>query len=187
MCKQRATYCWKALNEGYNYPSDLIAIGGLHAKLCASKVAKVPSTRISRLSFGSFGTKKAIWMWPLWRATEYTIRGKVVVSPKSELWWILWIRGCSWLVLAPKMFKLCTNHFELILCKFVWVIEACQFFLIPSRNSNTPLYPSKCCELGNTPNFLFFHYFQFGTHIWILQGLGARQYPWLNGTYHHFY
>jgi hypothetical protein len=26
--------------------------------------------------------QKAIWMWPLWRGTKYTIRGKVVASPK---------------------------------------------------------------------------------------------------------
>jgi hypothetical protein len=31
--------------------------------------------------------------------------------------------------------------------------EACQFFLVLSRSSNTPLYPSKCCELGSGPKF----------------------------------
>jgi hypothetical protein len=25
----------------------------------------------------------AIWMWPLWRGTKYTIRGKVVAFPPS--------------------------------------------------------------------------------------------------------
>ncbi len=30
--------------------------------------------------------QKAIWMWPLWAAIEYTIKGKVVASPKSGLW-----------------------------------------------------------------------------------------------------
>jgi hypothetical protein len=30
--------------------------------------------------------RKAIWMWVPWRVTEYTIRGKVVASPKSRLW-----------------------------------------------------------------------------------------------------
>jgi hypothetical protein len=50
--------------------------------------------------------------------------------------------NCPWLVLALKMFQLCTNHFVLVLCKFVWVSEACHFVLIPSRSSNTPFYPS---------------------------------------------
>jgi hypothetical protein len=27
--------------------------------------------------------KNAIWMWVLWRGVEYTIRGKVMASPKS--------------------------------------------------------------------------------------------------------
>ncbi len=53
--------------------------------------------------------QNAIWMWPSWKGTEYKIRGKVVVSPKSKPWWILWVRGCLWLVLAPKVLKLCTN------------------------------------------------------------------------------
>jgi hypothetical protein len=30
--------------------------------------------------------RKVIWMWALWRAAEYTIRGKVVASPKSGPW-----------------------------------------------------------------------------------------------------
>jgi len=30
--------------------------------------------------------RKAIWMWALWRGPEYTIRGKVVASPKSGPW-----------------------------------------------------------------------------------------------------
>ncbi len=51
--------------------------------------------------------------------------------------------SCPWFVLAPKVLQLCTNHLVLVLCKFVWVVEACQFFLVPSRSSNTPLYPSK--------------------------------------------
>jgi hypothetical protein len=77
--RQRATYHWNALNEGYNFALDLIAIRGLQRKLCTAKIAGVPG-------------QKTIWMWPLWRATKYTIRGKVVVSPKSGPWWILCVR-----------------------------------------------------------------------------------------------
>jgi hypothetical protein len=42
--------------------------------------------------------QKAIWMWPPWRGAEYTIRGKVMVSPKSGSWWVLFVhvaRGLS--------------------------------------------------------------------------------------------
>jgi hypothetical protein len=50
-------HCWKVLDEGYNFSLDLIVIGGLHKKLCALKVIKVPGVAISRLPLGNPGTK----------------------------------------------------------------------------------------------------------------------------------
>jgi hypothetical protein len=44
--KWHAMYRWKALNEGYNFSSDLISIGGLHTKLWAFKVTRVPTLGI---------------------------------------------------------------------------------------------------------------------------------------------
>jgi hypothetical protein len=67
------TYYYKALDEGYNFALNLILIRGLHTKLWGPKVVGVPR-------------QNAIWMWALWRGTKYTIRGKVVASPKSRLW-----------------------------------------------------------------------------------------------------
>jgi hypothetical protein len=32
-CRWRATYRWKAFNEGYNFALDLTSIKGLHTKL----------------------------------------------------------------------------------------------------------------------------------------------------------
>jgi hypothetical protein len=88
---------------------------------------------------------------------------QVVVSPVCPC--------CPWFVLAPKVFQLCTNHLVWVLCRPVWMSEACQFFLVPSRSSNTPLYPSKCCELRNVPRLLPFSLFYTWTHIWVLQGI----------------
>jgi hypothetical protein len=48
---------------------------------------------------------------------------------------------CPWLILAPRVFQQCTNHFVWVVCRLVWVSEACQLFLVPSRSSNMPLYP----------------------------------------------
>jgi len=79
------TYRWKALDESYNFALDHISIGGLLAKLWGSKVAKVLTDAISRLIRES-QERKSIWMWVLWPATKYTIRGKVVASPKSGPW-----------------------------------------------------------------------------------------------------
>jgi hypothetical protein len=51
----RDTYCWKALDESYNFALDRIAIRGLLVKLWGSKVAGVPFGAISRLPLGSPG------------------------------------------------------------------------------------------------------------------------------------
>jgi len=48
------------------------------------KVVKVPTLVISGLPFGSLG-KKCHLDGALWRGTKYTVRGKVVASPKPEL------------------------------------------------------------------------------------------------------
>ncbi len=80
---------------------------------------------------------------------------------------------CSWLVLAPKVLQLRINHLVWVLCKPMWVSEACQLFLVPSRSSNTPLYPLKCCELRSVPWLLLLSLFSTWTHIWIFQGVGS--------------
>jgi hypothetical protein len=59
VCRWSATHRWKALDEGYNFGLDLIAIRGLHRKLCTLKVVGVPIVGIS----GVLG-QKAIWIWP---------------------------------------------------------------------------------------------------------------------------
>jgi hypothetical protein len=79
------TYRSKTLDKGYNFALDLIAIEGLHKKLCASKVAGVPDVGISGLPLGSPRIKSHLHVAP-WRVAEYTIRGKVVASPKSRPW-----------------------------------------------------------------------------------------------------
>jgi hypothetical protein len=117
MCRWHVTYYWKSLDKGYNFPSYLISIRGLHAKLWAPKVTRVPTMGILRLPLGSLRGQNAIWMLVSWSATEYTIGGKVVVSPKFKPWWILWVRIYSWLILTPKMFQLWTNQLV------VWFVQ----------------------------------------------------------------
>jgi hypothetical protein len=55
-CRKRATYCWKALDESYNFASDRITIRALHKKLCALKVPGVPTGGILGLPRGSPGS-----------------------------------------------------------------------------------------------------------------------------------
>jgi hypothetical protein len=66
-----ATCRWKALDECYNFDSDLIPIGGLHKKLWSCKVAWVLTIAISGLSFGSPGTKSHSDATPMKRCRVY--------------------------------------------------------------------------------------------------------------------
>jgi hypothetical protein len=75
-------------------------------------------------NFGNFGTpnlrvprQNDIWVLASWPCTKNTIKGKVVASPKSEPWWVLWVYVCPWLVVAPKVFQLCTNQL------IVWFVQ----------------------------------------------------------------
>jgi hypothetical protein len=124
-CRQRATYRWKDLNEGYNFASDLITIRGLHRKLCALKVAGVPVVGISGFPFGSSRTKNHLDVAPVERRIVY-YQGESGGFPQVWAMVSLVCPGYPWLVLAPKVLQLCTNHFVLVLCKLVWVIEASQ-------------------------------------------------------------
>jgi hypothetical protein len=56
-CRWCATYCWKSLDEGYNFVLDLIPIKGLHKTLWPRKVVGVPILGISGLPLGSPETK----------------------------------------------------------------------------------------------------------------------------------
>jgi len=46
----------------------------------------VPNVGISRLPFGNPGTKCHLDVGLVEKGIEYTIKGKVMVSPKSRLW-----------------------------------------------------------------------------------------------------
>jgi hypothetical protein len=141
-CRWCATYRWKALDKGYNFALDIISIGGLHTKLWCFKVAGVSTLTISGLSLGSPKTKSHLDVGPVERQRVY-YKGEGGGFP--QVWAVVSLMSpsCLWFVLAPKVLQLCTNHFVLVLCRSVWVSKACQICLVPSRSSNTPLYPFK--------------------------------------------
>jgi len=130
-CRWHATYHWKALDKGYNFALDLISIRGSQAKLWRPKFAGVPTLAISGLPLGSPGTKSHLDVGPVERCIIY-YKGEGVgflqVRPMVNLVCLC----CSWFVLAPKVLQLCTNHLMLVLCRSLWVSEACQLFLVPS-------------------------------------------------------
>jgi hypothetical protein len=89
--RQRVTYRWKALDEGYNFSLNLIAIGGLHKKLCALKVAGIPTITISGLPLVSLGTKSHLDVAPVEGCKVY-YKGEGGGFPKSGPWWVLCVR-----------------------------------------------------------------------------------------------
>jgi hypothetical protein len=51
------TYCWKDLDKGYNFPLDLLSIGGQHTKLWDPKIMGILNLAILKLPFGNLETK----------------------------------------------------------------------------------------------------------------------------------
>jgi hypothetical protein len=154
-CRQRATYCWNAFDENYNFVSDHTLIRGLLAKLWGSKVARDPA-----LDVGSVASHRVYY------------KGEGGGFPQVRAVVSLVCACCPWFVLTQRVFQLCTNHLVWVVCRLVWMSEACQLFLVPSRSSNTPLYPSKCCELGSMPRLLL-PLFSTWAHIWVFWRVGS--------------
>jgi hypothetical protein len=95
-----------------------------------------------------------IWVLVPWPSTKYTIKGKVVVSLKSGLWWVLWVHVCPWFIDAPKCSNYALTNLLFGLCRSVWISEL--FVNLPSpipELQHAPL-PLKCCEPGNAPQLL---------------------------------
>jgi hypothetical protein len=152
-CRWCVTYHWKPLDEGYNFALDRISIRGLHTKLWAPKVVGISTLGISRLPLGSPKTKSHLDVSPVARHKVY-YKGEGGGFRKSRPWWVLWVYGCIWLVLAPKMLQLCTNQ---VIVWFVQVrVSDWLLVILPNpilKLQHTPL-PPKCYEPKNAPQFL---------------------------------
>jgi len=109
-----ATYCWKTLDESYNFALDRTSIRGLLAKLWGSKVAGVLVGGISGLPFGSPGKKSHLDVASVESCRVY-YKGEGGGFPQVRTVVSLVCLCCSWLVLTPRVLQLCTNH-------FVWVV-----------------------------------------------------------------
>jgi hypothetical protein len=132
-CMGHATYLWKALDDSYNFASYHISIWGLLAKLWGSKVARVPTGAIpgekNHLDVGSMASHRVYY------------KGEGGGFPRVRAMVSVVCPCCLWLVLAPKVLQLCTDHFVWFVCRPMWVSEACQLFLVPSRSSTHPSTP----------------------------------------------
>ncbi len=77
-------------------------IEGLHAKLCALKVARVPIGGISRLPLGSPGTKSHLDVALVERCRVY-YKGEGGKFPQVWVVVNLVCSNCPWFVLTPKV------------------------------------------------------------------------------------
>jgi len=127
MYRWRVKYYWKALDKGYNFASDLTWIGGLHTKLWPSKIMRV-------IILGKWHLGAS----PVAKHKEY-YKGKVVASPKSGPWWVLWVCVCPWFVRAPKCSSYTLTNLLFDLCRFVWVINL--LINLPSPRPRAPTRP----------------------------------------------
>jgi hypothetical protein len=73
-------------------------------------------------SRGNLGTKWHLSASLMVRHKIYYKR-KVVASPKSGPWWVLWIRVCPWFVRAPECSNYALTYLLFGLCRSVKVIE----------------------------------------------------------------
>ncbi len=129
---------------------------------------------ISGLPLGSPGTKSHLDVGPVERCKVY-YKGEGGGFPQVRAVVSLVCPCCLWLVLAPKVLQLCTNHLMLVLCRFVRVDKVCQLFLVPSRSSSTPLYPSKVLRAREHALIPYsFVVFYLGLTFESLKELGVR-------------
>jgi hypothetical protein len=115
-CRERTTYCWKGLDETYNFALDRIAIQGLLAKLWGSKVPGVPFGAISGLPLGSPGKNNHLDVASMESCRVY-YKGEGGGFPQVRAVVSLVCPCCPWLVLAPRVLQLCTNHFVWVVCR----------------------------------------------------------------------
>jgi hypothetical protein len=120
-CKGRVTYRWKALDETYNFSLNRTSIEGLLTKLWGSKIAGVPTSGISRLPLGSPGKNSHLDVTSVESCRVY-YKGESGGFPQVRAVVSLVCLCCPWLVLAPKVLQLCTNHFVWVVCSLCeWV------------------------------------------------------------------
>jgi len=132
---------------------DLILIGGLHTKLWAPKVAKVPTLEISGLPLGSFKTKWHLVVGPLARHRVY-YKGEGGGFPQIRVVVSLMSLCYSWLIRAPKCSYYALTNLLFGLCKSMWIIELLVNLSNPILEFQHTFLPPKCCEPRSMPQLL---------------------------------
>ncbi len=98
-----ATYCWRDLDEVTTLLQTSLQLEVYTKSYKHSQWWESQFWEFQDSQLGS-PRKNDIWVQLMCLVTKNTMKGKVVASPKSRLWWILWVYICPWFVCAPKMF-----------------------------------------------------------------------------------
>jgi hypothetical protein len=121
----------------------------------AHKVIGVQTLGISKLPFGSLETKCHLNVGLVERhKVYYKGEGGDFHQVRAVMGLVSWVRVCSWLVLAPKVLKLCINQLV------VWIVQVrvsnwcLSLFLVPIPKLQHPVLPPKCYEPGSLPQLL---------------------------------
>jgi hypothetical protein len=114
--------------------------------------------------------------------TKWDLGARLVTRHRGGRWWLLPSLGrgksCE-SVFAHGLFEhqklsgYALTNLLFGLCMSVRVIDWLSFFLIPSWNSNTPLYPWSAASHGVRPNSFSFRYLHLWTCIWVHKKLGC--------------
>jgi hypothetical protein len=109
LCKWRATYRWKAFDEGYNFALDCISIRGFHAKLWGPKVVGIPTLAISGLPLGSPRTKYHL---DVGLVGSHRVYYKGEGGGFAQVWAVVGLVSPNLPVprLCTKVLQLCTNQ-----------------------------------------------------------------------------
>jgi hypothetical protein len=102
----------------------------------------------------------------------------VVASPKSGPWWVLWVRVCPWLILAPKCSDYALTNLLFSLWRSVLVSVYLSFFLVSSRSCSMPFYPQSATSQGACPTLYISTIFTLDSHLSLSKSLGACHERW---------
>jgi hypothetical protein len=133
-------YVEKLYKKGYNFALDLTSIKGMHKKLWASKVVKVPILGISRL--------------PTWANHKKYYKGEGGGFPSlghDKSCEFVYVGGSS---VHQKCSNYALTNLLFSLCKSIWIIDSLVFCPNPiPKLQHTPL-PSKCYKWRNKSQLL---------------------------------
>ncbi len=165
-CKWSEIYHWKYLNKGYTLLET-----SFQSEVCMQSYGPLKSRESQLWEFRNshlgISGQNDIWVLVPWPSIEYTIRGKVVASPKFGPWWVLWVRVYSWFVRAPKCSNYALTNLLFGLCRSVWISDVLINLLNPISELQHATLPWSVVNQGARSNSLSLCCFHLWTRSWV--------------------